>query len=175
MVKGVVLGYVVIFCIVIIECVFEMFKDDVSDLMGFFCDILIFGGCILGLVVVLENMCIIEDEGLLDNIICMGEWVLVNLNVLMDKYRVIGDVCGKGLFCGVELVVDCVMKEFVDEKMVQVVVVDCLVQGVIIGVINCLIFGYNNMLCLLFVLILMVDDIDVLMMVIDGVLICVFG
>lgn len=174
MVKGVVFGYVVIVVMVMIEEVFNMFKDDVSDLMNYFCDILIFGGCIVGLVVVLENMCIIEDEGLLENCINMGVCLCGNFEVLMEKYVVIGDVCGKGFFMGVELVFDCEIKEFVLEVKVQVVIVECGVQGVIIGVINCLVSGCNNMFCFSFVLIVMVDDIDKIIEVVDVVLICVF-
>lgn len=126
MVKGVVFGYVVIFCMVIMEEVFDMFKDDFGNLMSYFCDILIYVGCVVGFVVVLENMCIVEDENLFDNMLKMGVWLMDNLEVLKDKYVVVGDVCGCGLFVGIELVVDWYIKELVDEVKVQVVVGYCM-------------------------------------------------
>lgn len=97
MVKGVVSGYVVILCCVIINVVFEKFKD-VDDLLGYFCDILIFGGCMVGLIVVLVNMQIIEDENLCENLIVMGDCFYNNLFGFMEKYGCIGEVCGMGLF-----------------------------------------------------------------------------
>ncbi len=39
-------------------------------------------------------------------------------------------------------------KEPVDEKLVQAVVADCMAQGVIIGMTNRSLPGYNNALCL---------------------------
>jgi taurine-pyruvate aminotransferase len=78
-------------------------------------------------------MRIIEDERLLENTLAMGNRVMDNLNALMDKHAVIGDVRGKGLFCGAELVADRKTKEPMDEKKVQAVVAECLAQNVIIG------------------------------------------
>ena len=95
MAKGVASGYAAISCTVTTEAVFEMFKDDAADLMGYFRDISTFGGCTAGPVAALENMRIIEDEGLLANTAAMGERVLANLRALQDRHAVIGDVRGK--------------------------------------------------------------------------------
>ncbi len=77
-----------------------MFKDDPTDPMSYFRDISTFGGCTSGPAAALENMRIIEDEGLLENTIAMGDYTLGKLGELMGKHRVIGDVRGKGLFLG---------------------------------------------------------------------------
>jgi len=90
----------------------------------------------------------------------MGNRVLDNLTSLMDKHAVIGDVRGKGLFCGAELVADRKTKEPMDEKKVQAVVAECLAQGVIIGATNRSLPGFNNTLCLSPALIATPDDID---------------
>jgi taurine-pyruvate aminotransferase len=55
---------------------------------------------------------------------------------LQEKHAVIGDVRGKGLFLGAELVSDRASREPMDEKRVQAVVADCMAQGVIIGATN---------------------------------------
>lgn len=175
MAKGVASGYAAISCTVTTEAVFEKFKDDPSDTMSYFRDISTFGGCTAGPAAALENMRIIEDEGLLDNTVRMGARVIDNLNALMEKHKVIGDVRGKGLFCGAELVADRGTKEPADEKKVMAVVADCMAQGVIIGATNRSIPGMNNTLCLSPALIATADDIDHITDAIDGALTRVFG
>ena len=175
MAKGVASGYAAISCTVTTEAVFEMFKSDAADPMSYFRDISTFGGCTSGPAAALENMRIIEDEGLLDNTLRMGARVIGNLNALMDKHKVIGDVRGAGLFCGAELVADRVTKEPMAEKMVQAVVADCMAQGVIIGMTNRSLPGLNNTLCLSPALIATADDIDQITGAIDKALTKVFG
>ena len=160
MAKGVASGYAAISCTVTTEAVFEMFKDAPEDTMSHFRDISTFGGCTAGPVAALENMRIIEDEGLLENTVAMGERVLANLRALQERHPVIGDVRGKGLFCGAELVADRATREPLDERRVQAVVADCLSQGVIIGATNRSLPGLNNTLCLSPALIATKDDID---------------
>ncbi len=160
MAKGVASGYAAISCTVTTEAIFEMFKDDASDPMSYFRDISTFGGCTAGPAAALENMRIIEDEGLLANTLRMGDRLMGNLAALMDRHKIIGDVRGKGLFCGAELVADRATKEPAPEKMVQAVVADCMAQGIIIGATNRSVPGFNNTLCLSPALIAAADDID---------------
>ncbi|HHS89227.1 MAG TPA: aminotransferase class III-fold pyridoxal phosphate-dependent enzyme, partial [Rhodobacteraceae bacterium] len=82
MAKGVASGYAAIACAVITEEVFEMFKENPDDPMDYFRDISTFGGCTAGPAAALENMRIIEDEGLLENTTAMGERMLGNLRGL---------------------------------------------------------------------------------------------
>lgn len=174
MAKGVASGYAAISCTVTTEAVFDMFKD-AGDNMSYFRDISTFGGCTAGPAAALENMRIIEDEGLLDNTLKMGARVIDNLNALMEKHKVIGDVRGKGLFCGAELVADRATKEPMDEKKVMAVVADCNAQGVIIGMTNRSLPGLNNTLCLSPALIATADDIDAITGAIGRALTKVFG
>ncbi len=175
MAKGVASGYAAISCTVTTEAVFEMFKDDPTDPMSYFRDISTFGGCTSGPAAALENMRIIEDEGLIENTNLMGARVLDNLRALQDKHRVIGQVRGKGLFCGAELVADRTTKEPADEKKVAAVVADCMAQGVIIGMTNRSLPGLNNTLCLSPALIATPDDIDEITTAIDKALTRVFS
>jgi len=175
MAKGVASGYAAIACLVTTEEVFEMFKADPSDPMDYFRDISTFGGCTAGPAAALENMRIIEDEGLLDNTLAMGERLMANLHGLMERHAVVGDVRGKGLFCGAELVADRATKEPVEEARVQAVVADCAAQGVLIGATNRSVPGRNNTLCLSPALIATADDIDQITGAIDRALTKVFG
>ena len=90
--------------------------------------------------------------------------------------KVIGDVRGKGLFLGAELVSQtAATKEPMDEKKVQAVVADCMAQGVIIGATNRSIPSRNNTLCFSPALIATADDIDQITDAVDGALGRVFG
>ena len=175
MAKGVASGYAAISCTATSERVFDMFKDDANDPMSYFRDISTFGGCAGGPAAALENMAILEEENLLDNTLAMGERMLNNLRALQEKHAVIGDVRGKGLFCGAELVADRDTKEPAHEKMVQAVVGDCMAQGVIIGATNRSLPGFNNTLCFSPALISTADDIDHITDAVDQALSRVFA
>ncbi|WP_137155166.1 aminotransferase class III-fold pyridoxal phosphate-dependent enzyme [Rhizobium sp. FKL33] len=175
MAKGVASGYAAISCTVTTEAIFEQFKDDANDPMSYFRDISTFGGCVAGPAAALENMRIIEDENLLDNTLVMGKRLVANLNALMERHKVIGDVRGAGLFCGAELVADRTSKEPAPEKLVQAVIADCYAQGVIIGATNRSLPGFNNTLCLSPALIAREADIDAITDAIDKALTKVFG
>ncbi|MEO1578974.1 MAG: aminotransferase class III-fold pyridoxal phosphate-dependent enzyme, partial [Pseudomonadota bacterium] len=175
MAKGVASGYAAIACLVTTEDVFDMFKANPDDPLDYFRDISTFGGCTAGPAAAIENMRIIEDEGLLDNTVAMGARMMDNLRALQDKHAVIGDVRGKGLFCGAELVADRATKDPAPEKMVQAVVGDCMAQGVVIGATNRSLPGFNNTLCFSPALISTPDDIDQITEAVDAALTRVFG
>lgn len=175
MAKGVASGYAAIACLVTSEEVFDRFKDDAADPMSFFRDISTFGGCTAGPAAALENMAIIEEEGLLDNTTAMGERLMGNLHELAERHKIIGDVRGLGLFCGAELVSDRASKAPADEAKVKAVVADCMAQGVIIGATSRALPGLNNTLCLAPALIATPDDIDTITNAIDNALGRVFS
>ena len=175
MAKGVASGYAAIACCVTNERVFEMFRDDATDPMNYFRDISTFGGCTAGPAAALENMAIVEEEGLLENTTAMGDYMLDQLRSLQDRHAVIGDVRGKGLFLGAELVSDRATKEPAPEKQVQAVVADCMANGVVIGATNRSLPGFNTTLCYSPALIATRDDIDQIVAATDAALTRVFG
>ena len=168
MAKGVASGYAAISCTVTTEEVFEAFKGDAADRMGYFRDISTFGGCTAGPAAALENMRIIEDEGLLENVTHMGEYFMGRLRELQDKYPIIGDVRGKGLFCGMELVKDRKTKEPVAESVAIAIAADCMRQGVMIGRTNRSFEQFNNTLCFSPALIATQQDLDVIIAALDA-------
>lgn len=175
MAKGVASGYAAIACLVTTERVFELFKSNPDDPLDYFRDISTFGGCTAGPAAALENLAIIEEEGLLENTLAMGARLMDNLRALQEKHAVIGDVRGKGLFCGAELVTDRETKQPAPEKMVQQVVAECGKEGVIIGATNRSLPGFNNTLCFSPALISTADDIDRITAAVDVALSRVFG
>lgn len=175
MAKGVASGYAAISCTVTTERVFEMFKDDASDPMSYFRDISTFGGCTAGPAAAMENMRIIEEEGLLQNTREMGARLMANLHALMEKHAVIGDVRGKGLFCGAELVANRETREPLPEAQVAAVVAATMARGVQIGMTNRSVPGLNNTLTLSPALIVTAAEIDRITDAIDGALTEVCG
>ena len=174
MAKGVASGYAAISCAVTTEEVFDMFKDNSDDPLNYFRDISTFGGCTAGPAAALENINIIENEDLLSNTVEMGYYAIDQLSELQDKHAVIGQVRGKGLFLGAELVKDRSTREPMDEKMVAAVTANCMSQGVIIGMTNRSLPGLNNTLCLSPALIATKDDIDEIISSMDVALSKVF-
>uniref|UniRef100_UPI00356693E9 aminotransferase family protein n=1 Tax=Rhodosalinus sp. TaxID=2047741 RepID=UPI00356693E9 len=175
MAKGLASGYAAIACLVTTEEVFSMFKEAPEDPLDYFRDISTFGGCTAGPAAALENMAIVEEEGLLTNTRAMGDRLMERLAELKEKHAVVGDVRGSGLFCGAELVADRQTREPVDEKLAQKVVGECNAAGVIIGVTNRSVPGRNNTLCFSPALIATADDIDHIAATVDAALTKVFG
>lgn len=175
MAKGVASGYAAIACLATTEAVFDQFKDDASDPLNYFRDVSTFGGCTAGPVAALENLAIIEEEGLLANTTAMGARLMDNLRDLMERHAVIGDVRGAGLFCGAELVTDRETRAPMPETRVAAVVSDCAKQGVLIGMTNRSVPGYNNTLCFSPALIATESDIDAITDAVDQALGRVFG
>ncbi|KAG1694727.1 Taurine--pyruvate aminotransferase [Nymphon striatum] len=168
MAKGVASGYAAISCTVTTEEVFNMFKEDPSDNMSYFRDISTFGGCTAGPAAAIENMKIIEEENLLENVTKMGDYAMERMLALKEKHAMIGDVRGKGLFLGIELVEDRETKVPMDESVSIAIAADCMKQGVIIGRTNRSFTALNNTLCLAPALIATKDDIDEIMDSIDA-------
>lgn len=171
MAKGVASGYAAISCTVTTERVFEMIQADDGDArMDYFRDISTFGGCTAGPAAALANLEIIERENLLENVQVQGQYLRERLLALKDKYLLIGDVRGKGLFAGFELVKDRDTKEPVDENMTAALAAHCMQNGVIIGRTNRSFKTFNNTICLSPALIASPEDIDTIVDAIDQAL-----
>lgn len=171
MAKGVASGYAAISCTATTERVFEMIQDDDGDKrMDYFRDISTFGGCTAGPAAALANLDIIERENLLENVQIQGAYLRERLLGLKDKYTLIGDVRGKGLFAGFELVKDRDTKEPVDESVAAALAAHCMQNGVIIGRTNRSFETFNNTICLSPALIATRDDIDTIVAALDNAL-----
>lgn len=170
MAKGIASGYAAISVTATTEALFSEFLAEPSEKLHYFRDVSTFGGCAAGPAAALENLRIIEAENLLDNAAAMGDYLLDRLRELQDKHEIIGDVRGKGLFAGAELVADRDSRAPVDESVAAAVAADCLREGVIIGRTNRSFPQYNNTLCLSPALICGKDDIDEIIAAMDGAL-----
>jgi taurine-pyruvate aminotransferase len=170
MAKGVASGYSAISCTVTTEDIFERFKADSTDRMHYFRDVSTFGGATSGPAAALENMNIIEQENLLQNVKQTGSYFMDQLLELKEKHALIGDVRGRGLFLGLELVQDQKLKTPAEESVSINIAAECLRQGVMIGRTNRSFSLYNNTLALSPALICTKSEADEIVTALDNAL-----
>jgi taurine-pyruvate aminotransferase len=91
-----------------------------------------YGGHPVAAAVALRNIEIMEAEQLADRAAATGAYLLDGLRGL-TSHKAVGDVRGKGLLIGVELVRDRTTKEPVDAAQITGVVDFCRDHGVIVG------------------------------------------
>ncbi len=77
----------------------------------------------------------IEAHNLVHNSFELGEYLMNELNELKKSYPIIGNVAGKGLHIGIDLVLDSTTKERA-EKEAEKIMYHCLEQGVALKVIE---------------------------------------
>ncbi|MBL1213301.1 MAG: aspartate aminotransferase family protein [Ignavibacteriae bacterium] len=78
----------------------------------------------------------IIDEGLVENSANVGAFMLEKFLAFKDKFSFVGDVRGKGLMVGLELIKNKNSKEKLDKKYTQLIFQECLKKGLIV-------MGYN--------------------------------
>jgi len=76
---------------------------------------------------------VIKDEGLQENSLNVGTYLLNRLKTLRDDFSVVGDVRGKGLMIGVEMVQDSTSKTPLPPTAVKAIWETCREQGLLIG------------------------------------------
>ena len=170
MAKGVASGYAAISCTVTTESLFERFKAQPQERLGYFRDISTFGGCTAGPAAGLGNVEIIERENLLQNVRERGAQLMDGLQWLKTQHPMVGDVRGVGLFAGLELVCDRRTREPVPEQVAAAVAANCAAAGVLIGRTNRSFREFNNTLCLSPALIATACDIEDILCALDKAL-----
>ncbi len=170
MAKGVASSYAAISCTVTTEEVFNEFIADASDREAYFRDVSTFAGCTAGPAAALANLEILERENLVQNSAQMGDYLLAELSALKERHPIIGDVRGKGLILGIELVSDRKRKQPVAEQVAMKAAALCMQKGLIIGRTNRSFVNFNNTLCLCPVLTLTQEEADFIVATLDSVL-----
>ncbi|MDB9951285.1 aminotransferase class III-fold pyridoxal phosphate-dependent enzyme [Candidatus Thioglobus sp.] len=168
--KGLAAGYAAVSITVTTEKLFNMFKEDPTNVDSYFRDISTFGGSTAGPAAALEVLKIIKREKLLENVNEVGDHLKNKLLELQDKHEMIGEVRGKGLFCGVELVKDRATKEPVDETVAASVAAHCFKNKVMIGRTNRSFETNNNVLLFSPAFICTKTDIDLIVESVDNAL-----
>ena len=158
--KGLTSGYMPLSATVAKQHIFEAFLDEPgSD--RHFRHISTYGGTPACTAVGLRNIEIIEREGLAERAAEIGEYLLGRLQGLLAHSNV-GDVRGKGLLLGIELVKDKETKAPLEDDKVAAVVAHCMSNQVIIGRNTNTIPGFTNVLIVCPPLVMTREEADLL-------------
>jgi len=90
-----------------------------------------YGGNPLAAAAALAALEILLEEGLVENAERVGKVMLAGLEALKEKYRCVGEVRGKGLMLGIELVRDRRTKEPLGKTVTQALYQECLRRGLV--------------------------------------------
>ncbi len=93
-----------------------LMKSDIASAMAGKYYFNTFGGDPYQTMQALKTMEVIEEENLISNAKTMGEYLMSGLKELMKKHEIIGDVRGRGLMLGIELVKDRKTKEYASQE-----------------------------------------------------------
>ncbi|MFB7352199.1 MULTISPECIES: aspartate aminotransferase family protein [Bacillaceae] len=146
MAKGITSAYLPLSATAVKREIYEAFTG--TDAYGYFRHVNTFGGSPVACAVALKNIEILEQEALFDRSKEMGKATLQTLQENLQDHPNVGDVRGRGLLIGIELVVDKVSKEPLPVEKVNAVIAACKEQGVIIGKNGATVAGFNNVLTL---------------------------
>jgi 4-aminobutyrate aminotransferase len=80
-----------------------------------------FGGNIVCCAAALETINIMEEEGLVENARKVGEFIINWLAGIQTKYEIVGDVRGKGLMIGIEIVENKKTKKVAKQKRDKII------------------------------------------------------
>jgi taurine-pyruvate aminotransferase len=146
MAKGITSAYLPLAATAVKKEIYEAFKG--TEEYDYFRHVNTFGGNPAACALALKNLEIMENEKLFDRSRDLGEKVLNEFTNLLQDHPYVGNVRGKGLLIGIELVKDKRTKEPLDVNLVNQVIAACKQKGVLIGKNGATVAGYNNVLTL---------------------------
>ena len=143
MAKGITSAYLPLSATAVKKEIFEAFKG--TDEYNHFRHVNTYGGNPAACAVALKNIEIFEKENLVERAAALGEKLLEEMAELKNHPNV-GDVRGKGLLFGIELVEDKVTKEPAHPEKLDKIIGFCKKEGLIIGKNGDTVAGFNNIL-----------------------------
>ncbi|MDR4886850.1 aspartate aminotransferase family protein [Fredinandcohnia sp. QZ13] len=146
MAKGITSAYLPLSATAVKKEIYEAFKG--SEEYDYFRHVNTFGGNPAACALALKNLEIMENEKLFERSQDLGIRLKDGLSAALADHPYVGDVRGKGLLIGLELVKDKQTKEPLDANQVNKVIAGCLQKGLIIGKNGATVAGYNNVLTL---------------------------
>ncbi|WP_084138615.1 aspartate aminotransferase family protein [Halalkalibacter okhensis] len=160
MAKGITSAYLPLSVTAVKKEVYEAFKG--SDEYDYFRHVNTFGGNPAACALALKNLEIMEKEGLYTRAKAVGAKMLDELIKQLLPHPNVGDVRGKGLLIGIELVNDKETKDPLNVQLVNNVIASCKEKGVIIGKNGATVAGFNNVLTIAPPLIINEEEIKLL-------------
>jgi taurine-pyruvate aminotransferase len=156
MAKGLTSAYMPLSATAVKREIYEAFTTEGE--YDFFRHVNTFGGSPAACAVALKNLEIMEREQLFNRSEELGAILLDELKDKLGTHPNVGNIRGKGLLIGIELVKDKETKEPVDVAYTNAIIADAKSQGVIIGKNGVTTAGFNNVLTLSPPLILSIEE-----------------
>lgn len=144
MAKGITSAYLPLSATAVRKDIYEAFKG--TDEYEYFRHVNTFGGNPAACALALKNIEILERENLFERSKHVGEQLKNSLTEQLIDHPYVGDVRGKGLMVGIELVKDKGTKEPLEAELVNKVIAGCKKKGLIIGKNGATVAGFNNIL-----------------------------
>jgi adenosylmethionine-8-amino-7-oxononanoate aminotransferase len=157
MAKGITSAYFPLSATAVRRDIYEMFAADIE--YERLRHINTFGGHPGGCAVAIKNLQIMEEEDLPGRSAKLGERLRNKLSVVEDHPNV-GDVRGKGLLIGIELVEDQASKHPASPEKVGAVISGCQERGLIVGKNGDTVAGFNNVITLAPPLVVTDEDLE---------------
>ncbi|HEB91057.1 MAG TPA: aminotransferase class III-fold pyridoxal phosphate-dependent enzyme [Deltaproteobacteria bacterium] len=158
--KGIASGYQPLAAMVARQEIFDAFDGEAGDLRHFR-HINTYGGHPVATAVALRNIEIIEREGLIHRVAKTGEALLDRLRRL-EKHPHVGQVRGRGLLIGVELVESHASRQPIASDRSAAVVARCARDGVLLGRTANTTPGFDNVVIMAPPFVLSEEEADVL-------------
>ncbi|MBE4908463.1 aspartate aminotransferase family protein [Bacillus luteolus] len=144
MAKGITSAYLPLSATAVKKEIYESFKG--TEEYDYFRHINTFGGNPAACALALKNLEIMENENLFARSKTLGERLKTSLATNIQDHPYVGNVRGKGLLVGIELVKDKSTKEPLEVELVNKVIAGCKQKGLIIGKNGATVAGFNNVL-----------------------------
>ncbi|MBH0230671.1 aspartate aminotransferase family protein [Halobacillus yeomjeoni] len=146
MAKGLTSAYLPLSATAVKKDIYEAFKG--AEDYDYFRHINTFGGNPAACALALKNIEIMEKEDLFSRSKEYGDRLRSELQTRLHNHPFVGDIRGKGMLVGIELVKDKRSKEPLEVSKVNEVIKRCNQNGLIVGKNGVTVAGYNNVLTL---------------------------
>ncbi|WP_066049219.1 aspartate aminotransferase family protein [Robertmurraya korlensis] len=160
MAKGITSAYLPLSATAVKKEIYEAFKG--TEEYDYFRHVNTFGGNPAACALAIKNLEIMQSENLFERSANLGDQLKQRLSESLRNHPFVGDVRGKGLLLGIELVKDKASKEPLDVDLVNQVLTGCKKKGLIIGKNGATVAGFNNVLTISPPLSIKKEDLDFL-------------
>ena len=146
MAKGITSAYLPLSATAVKREIYEAFQG--TEEYDYFRHVNTFGGNPAACALALKNLELMEQEGLYDNSERIGLYMKDILTKTIGNHPFVGNIRGRGLLIGIELVANKETKNPIEVNLTNQVITECKKKGVLIGKNGATVAGFNNVLTL---------------------------
>jgi taurine-pyruvate aminotransferase len=160
MAKGITSAYLPLSATAVKKEIYEAFKG--TEEYDYFRHVNTFGGNPAACALAIKNLEIMENENLFSRSKTMGAYLKQGFLDALHDHPLVGDIRGKGLLVGIELVEDRASKSPLNVESLNQVIAGCKQKGILVGKNGATVAGYNNVLSMAPPLTIKKEEVDLL-------------